>query len=88
MVLVAFPGGPAVKTSPSSAEGAGLIPGQGAKIQHALWSKKIKNKNRSNIVTNSVKAFKMVYNNNQKSLQKKKKMWPGKVGLPGGILEL
>ena len=27
-----FPGGPVVKTSPSNAEGAGLIPGQGAKI--------------------------------------------------------
>ena len=31
-----FPGGPVVKTSPSSAGGAGLIPGQGAKIPHAL----------------------------------------------------
>ena len=29
-----FPGGPVVKTSPSNAEGAGLIPGQGAKIPH------------------------------------------------------
>ena len=32
-----------VKTSPSNAEGAGLIPGQGAKIPHVLWSKKKKN---------------------------------------------
>ena len=31
------PGGPVVKTSPSSAAGAGLIPGQGAKIPHASW---------------------------------------------------
>ena len=30
-----FPGGPVVKTSPSSAGGAGLIPGPGAKIPHA-----------------------------------------------------
>ena len=30
-----FPGGPVVKTSPPSAGGAGLIPGWGAKIQHA-----------------------------------------------------
>ena len=26
-----------VKTSPSDAEGTGLIPGQGTKIPHALW---------------------------------------------------
>ena len=37
-----FPGGPLVKTSPSSAQGAGLIPGQGAKIPHALGPKKKK----------------------------------------------
>ena len=28
-----------VKTSPSNAGGASLIPGQGAKIPHALWPK-------------------------------------------------
>ena len=28
-----------VKTLPSNAEGAGSIPGQGAKIPHALWPK-------------------------------------------------
>ena len=33
-----FPGSPVVKTSPSNAEGVGLIPGQGAKIPLALWS--------------------------------------------------
>ena len=32
-----FPGGQVVKTSPSNAGGVGLIPGQGAKILHALW---------------------------------------------------
>ena len=32
-----FPGGPMVKTSPSSAKGAGQVPGQGAKIPHALY---------------------------------------------------
>ena len=37
-----FPGGPVVKTSPSSAGGAGLIPGQGAKIPHASQPKKTK----------------------------------------------
>ena len=30
-----FPGGPVVKTSPSNAGGASLIPGQGAKIPYA-----------------------------------------------------
>ena len=35
-----FPGGPVVKTSPSNAEGAGSIPGQGAKILHASGLKK------------------------------------------------
>ena len=34
-----FPGGPVVETSPSSAGGAGSIPGQGAKIPHASWPK-------------------------------------------------
>ena len=34
-----FPGGPVVKTSPSSAGGAGSLPGQGAKIPHASWPK-------------------------------------------------
>ncbi len=29
-----FADGPVVKTSPSNAEGAGLIPGQGTKIPH------------------------------------------------------
>ena len=44
-----------------------------------VQKKKInKNKNRSNIVTNSIKTLKMVYNNNQKSLQKKKRCGPGK----------
>ena len=34
-----FPGGPMVKTLPSSAGDAGPFPGQGAKIPHALWPK-------------------------------------------------
>ena len=34
-----FPGGPVVKTSPSNADGAGSIPGQGAKIPHASQPK-------------------------------------------------
>ena len=39
-----FPAGPMVKTSPSNAGGAGSIPGQGAKIPHALGPKKPKHK--------------------------------------------
>ena len=31
-----FPGRPVVKTSPSNAGGAGSIPGEGAKIPHAI----------------------------------------------------
>ena len=34
-----FPGGPAVKTSPSNPGGAGSVPGQGANLLHALWPK-------------------------------------------------
>ena len=34
-----LPGGPVVKTLPSNAGGAGLIPGQGAKIPHASGPK-------------------------------------------------
>ena len=34
-----FPVGPVVKTSPSNAGGAGLIPGLGAEIPHALQPK-------------------------------------------------
>ena len=36
MIVGDFPGSPVVKTSPSNAGGAGSIPGQGAKIPHAL----------------------------------------------------
>ena len=34
-----LPGGPVVKTMPSNARDAGLIPGQGAKILYASWPK-------------------------------------------------
>ena len=39
-----FPGGPVVKSSPSSAGDARLIPGWKAKNPHALWLKKKKKK--------------------------------------------
>ena len=54
-----FPGGLVVKTLPSNAGSTGLLPGQGAKILQASHPKN--QKHRSNIVTNSVKTFKMVH---------------------------
>ena len=42
-----FPGSPVVKTSPSSAGAAGLIPGQRAKIPHASGPKKPKQKTKA-----------------------------------------
>ena len=43
-----FPGSPVVKTSASNTGGVGLIPGQGAKIPHASWPKKPKQKQYCN----------------------------------------
>ena len=39
-----FPGSAVIKTSPSNARGADLIPGQGAKILHAFQQKNKKQK--------------------------------------------
>ena len=47
-------------------EGAGSIPGQGAKIPHAL---RPKNQNISSIVTNSIKTLKMVHIKKKKVLK-------------------
>ena len=41
------PGSPVVETLPSNAEGAGLIPGQGAKIPHVSWPQKSKNNTKA-----------------------------------------
>ena len=58
-----------VKTSPSSARGTGLIPGQGAKIPHALWPKNsnIKQKHYCN------KFFKVFKNGPQEKKNLKNK---------------
>ena len=56
-----FPGGPVVETLPSNAWGLGSILGWEAKILHVSWSKNQRINNRSNIVTNSVKALKTIY---------------------------
>ena len=61
-----YPGGPLIKTSPSKAGGASSIPDQKAKIPHASGPKSTKGKNRSNIVTNSIKTFKMVHTKKKK----------------------
>ena len=52
------PTGSVVKTLPSTARVVGLIPPQGAMIPTCLGAKKKKN-NRSDIVMNPVKTFKM-----------------------------
>ena len=49
------------KTLPSRAGGEVLIPGQAAKNQLALQLKNQNISNRSNIVTYSMKTFKMVH---------------------------
>lgn len=50
-----------VGTLPSSARGAGSIPGQEAKLLHASEPKtqNIKKKKKSNIIANLIKTFKM-----------------------------
>ena len=68
-----FPGGPVFKISPSNAGGAGSIPGQGAKVPHAVWPKKLKHKTRSIIVTNLIKTLTMVHI--KKNLLKPNKRW-------------
>ena len=50
----------------SSAGDVGSIPGQGAKIPHASWTK---NQNINYIITNSIKTSKMVH------IKKKKILW-------------
>ena len=47
-----------VRTLPSNAGGASSIPGWGDNIPQALWPKNQNIKNRSNIVTNSMKTLK------------------------------
>ena len=62
---VDFPGGPMLKTLPSNVEGASLIPGSGAKIPHASRQKN-KIQNRSHLVTNPIKIFKMIHSQKRK----------------------
>lgn len=48
-----------LKTFPSSAEGVGSMPGGGAKIPYASLPSNQNIHNRSNLVTNLIKALKM-----------------------------
>ena len=57
---------PRLKTSPSNAGVASPIPDHKAKIPHASGPKNTKGKNRSNIVTNSIKTLKMVHTEKKK----------------------
>ena len=50
-----------VKTPPSNTEGASSIPGQGAKIPHASQPENQSINSWNNIVTHSIKTFKMVH---------------------------
>ena len=59
-----FPGHLVVRTLLSNAKGMGSIPAWGIKIPHASGPK-----NRSNIVTNSIKTLKMVHIKRNKNLK-------------------
>ena len=52
-----FPHSPLVKNLLSNAEAVGLIPGQGAKIPHALWTKNIKEKKKKKQYCNKFKRI-------------------------------
>ena len=73
-----FPGGPVVKTSPSSREGVDLIPGHGAKMPYALGPKK-QNIKQKQYGKNFNKNLKMIHI--KKSLKKKRRRkWEGSSG--------
>lgn len=61
---------PVVKTTPSKVEDESLIPGQAAKSPLASQLKNQNINNGSNIVTTSMKTFRMVHNK-KKSLKKR-----------------
>ena len=61
MQLQGFPGGPVVKTLPSSAGGVGSIPDQETKVPDASGPEKQNIKSRSNIVTNSINTLNTVH---------------------------
>ena len=59
-----FPGGPVVKTLPPIAGGGGSIPDWGAKVPHATWSKKKKQKHYCNKFNKDLKKSGPYENNN------------------------
>ena len=70
-----FPGSPVVKTSPSNAGGAGLIPDWELRSHTPCGENKnqIKHKNRRSMVTNSIKALKRMAHIKKNPLKKGKK---------------
>ena len=69
LFLLGFPGSPVVKTLPSNAGGECSIPGQEAKIPHALGPKtktlKKKKKKKKNLFTKQIQTHrhrKQIYN--------------------------
>ena len=76
MHLGDFPGSLVVKTPPSNAEGASLIPGWRAKIPHASWPQNQNINNKSNIITNSIKTLKVIHVR-KKIFKKRKKVIKG-----------
>ena len=65
-----FPGGPEIRTLPSNIVGAGLIPGQGARIP---CGQKTKTWDRNSVVADLIKTLKKGPQQQQKILKKKKK---------------
>lgn len=61
MSMINFLGCLVVKTSSSNVGGSGSNTGQGIKIPHASWPKKLKHKNRGNIEINSIKNCKIAH---------------------------
>ena len=68
-----IPGSPVVKTSPSNAGVAGSVPGQGAKIPHALWTKK-QNVKQKRYCNKFNKDFKNGPHQRKKNLKKRKEI--------------
>ena len=74
-----FPVGPVVKTSTSNAGGAGLIPDRGAKIPHALGTKKkktLKKKKKRNQYCNKFNKDFKKWSTSKKEIKKKKEALP------------
>ena len=73
-----------VRTVPSSAEGAGSIPGRGAGFLHALGPKNQNIKNKGSVVTSSIKTLKNGPHKKKKTLKNTGRLYlpePLKLGI-------